>query len=274
MAGSFASRLCGSADIYEHSGKAPVHSINFVTCHDGFTLKDLVSYECKHNVANGEDSRDGCNNNNSCNYGIEGETDDPLIQQIRLRQMKNLIVTLFMARGVPMLLGGDEFRRSQIGNNNAYCQDNATSWFDWSLVSQNADFVRFVKEMILLRRRFPVLSSARFYRPDEIDWFNPEGHAPDWGNDLALGGLIHSHDDGQKLCLLANPLAESRVFRIPEPPKGRRWRRLVDTAISAPYDISRPEDAVPVLSEGGILIRERSLILLLAGGAHEQRSVQ
>jgi glycogen operon protein len=272
MAGSFASRLCGSADIYEHSGKAPLHSINFVTCHDGFTLNDLVSYEVKHNQANGEDSRDGCNNNSSCNYGFEGVTDNPVIQKVREQQMKNLIVSLFMARGVPMLLGGDEFCRTQLGNNNAYCQDNEISWFDWTLADRHADFVRFVRELILLRRRFPVLSSARFYRPDEIDWFNSDGHAPDWGVDLPLGGLIHSQVDGQRLCLLANPTENSKVFKIPEPPKNRRWRRLIDTANTAPHDICRPEDAVAVLSEGGVLVRDRSFVVLLAGGSLDQRS--
>jgi len=274
MAGSFASRLCGSADIYEHSGKAPLHSINFVTCHDGFTLHDLVSYEVKHNQANGESSRDGCNNNQSCNYGFEGVTDDPVIRKVRERQMKNLIVSLFMARGVPMLLGGDEFCRTQLGNNNAYCQDNEISWFDWSLADRNSGFVRFVKELILLRRRFPVLSSARFYRPDEIDWFNSDGHAPDWGVDLPLGGLIHSQVDGQRLCLLANPTENSKVFKIPEPPKNRRWRRLIDTANTAPHDICRPEEAVAVLSEGGVLVRDRSFVVLLAGGSLDQRSGQ
>ena len=272
LAGAFASRLCGSADIYEHSGKAPVHSINFVTCHDGFTLNDLVSYETKHNTANGEDSRDGCNNNHGCNYGVEGETDDTAIKILRERQMKNLLISLFMARGVPMLLGGDEFRRTQHGNNNAYCQDNEISWFDWTLVERNAEFVRFVRELIALRRRFPVLSSARFYRPDEIEWFNADGHEPDWGLDLPLGGLIHSQGDGQRLCLLANPTEGAKVFKIPEPPKNRRWRRLIDTANLAPHDISRPEEAVPVLSEGGVLVRERSFVVLLAGGSLDQRS--
>jgi glycogen operon protein len=273
MAGPFASRLCGSADIYEHSGKAPLHSINFVTCHDGFTLNDLVSYEIKHNIANGEDSRDGCNDNHSANYGVEGPTDNPVITQIRQRQIKNFLATLFLARGVPMLLGGDEFSRTQQGNNNAYCQDSEISWFDWSLADKNSELLRYVRDLIRLRRRFSVLSSERFYRPDEIDWFNPEGHLPAWDSDLALGCLMHSRDDGQKLCLLTNPSVESRIFRIPEPPKGRRWRRLLDTAMTAPHEICGPEDAVAVLSEGGVLVRERSLVLLLAGGALEQRSV-
>lgn len=171
-----------------------------------------------------------------------------------------------------MLLGGDEFCRTQAGNNNAYCQDNEISWFDWSLADQRADFVRFIRELILLRRRFPVLSSARFYRPDEIDWFSAGGHAPDWGSEHALGGVIHSQDDGQKLCLLANPLDTPKVFKIPAPPKNRRWRRLIDTSITSPHDICRPEDAVPVLSEGGVIVRDRSFVVLVAGSALDQRS--
>jgi isoamylase len=273
MAGPFASRLCGSADIYEHSGKAPLHSINFVTCHDGFTLNDLVSYDSKHNAANGEDSRDGCNDNHSANYGVEGPSDDPFVAQTRDRQIKNFLATLFLARGVPMLLGGDEFRRTQWGNNNAYCQDNPISWIDWSLAERNHETVRFVRELIQLRRCFSVLSSERFYRPDEIDWFNPEGHAPDWTKEQALGCVMHSRDDGQRLCLLTNPSEASRVFRIPEAPRARRWRRLLDTSMSAPHEICQPDSAVAVLSEGGILVRERSLVLLVAGGSLEQRSI-
>ncbi|MEY2697112.1 MAG: hypothetical protein RL333_1250, partial [Pseudomonadota bacterium] len=267
MAGSFASRLCGSADIYEHSGKAPLHSINFVTCHDGFTLNDLVSYEVKHNQANGEDSRDGCNNNNSCNYGVEGVTDDPIIQEVRERQMKNLLGSLFMARGVPMLLGGDEFCRTQQGNNNAYCQDNEISWFNWTLADQRTDFVRFVRELIQLRRRFPVLSSARFYRPDEILWFNAHGHSPIWDRDFALGCIIYSREDGQRLCFLANPCEDPSLFRIPEGPTGFRWLRLLDTSLPSPQDISKPEEAERVSAEGGVLVPGRSLILLLTGGS-------
>jgi glycogen operon protein len=267
MAGSFASRLCGSADIYEHSGKAPLHSINFVTCHDGFTLNDLVSYEVKHNQANGEDSRDGCNNNNSCNYGVEGVTDDPIIQEVRERQMKNLLGSLFMARGVPMLLGGDEFCRTQQGNNNAYCQDNEISWFNWTLADQRTDFVRFVRELIQLRRRFPVLSSARFYRPDEILWFNAHGHSPIWDSDFALGCIIYSREDGQRLCFLANPCEDPSLFRIPEGPTGFRWLRLLDTSLPSPQDISKPEEAERVSAEGGVLVPGRSLILLLTGGS-------
>ena len=132
MLGLFAQRICGSADIYSKSGKGPESSINFVTCHDGFTLNDLVSYRHKHNEANGENNHDGTNENFSENYGAEGETTDAEIESVRKRQIKNFLLTLLISRGVPMLLGGDEFRRTQGGNNNAYCQDNETSWIDWS----------------------------------------------------------------------------------------------------------------------------------------------
>jgi len=143
MVGRFASRICGSSDLYHGSGKGPDCSINLVTCHDGFTLNDLVSYACKHNEANGEGNRDGLYENFSANYGVEGESSDPAFEAVRLRQMKNLLLTLAISRGVPMLLGGDEFRRSQRGNNNAYCQDNDTSWVDWSLRQQNHEIFQF-----------------------------------------------------------------------------------------------------------------------------------
>lgn len=272
MAGALASRLCGSADIYEHNGKAPVHSINFITCHDGFTLHDLVSYEAKRNLANGEENRDGCSANYSSNHGIEGETEDAQILSIRSRQVKNFLVTLFFSRGVPMMLGGDEFSRTQQGNNNAYCQDNEISWFDWRLVKKNEALVRFVRELIRLRGRFSVLKTDRFYRPDEIQWFSPEGHEPNWSSERAISCMIHSQDDGQKLCLAMNPSDEDVMFRVPTPPTGRRWRRLIDTAIASPHEIAQPEEAVPVLAEGGALVRSRSFVVLLSGATMDLRS--
>src|SRR5262249_48445701 len=157
MSGALATRLCGSADLYEPAGRRPHHSINFVTCHDGFTLWDLVSYNRKHNEANGEDNRDGANDNHSWNCGVEGPTDDPEVLGLRRRQAKNLVATLLLSQGVPMLLAGDEFLRTQGGNNNAWCQDNETSWVNWELGVKNADFQRFVREMIALRKRHPVL---------------------------------------------------------------------------------------------------------------------
>ena len=264
LAGAFASRLCGSADIYEHSGKAPVNSINFVTCHDGFTLNDLVSYEQKHNLANGEEGRDGCNDNCSVNHGCEGDTLDPAIRQVRLRQMKNLMATLFVSRGVPMILGGDEFCRTQHGNNNAYCQDNEISWFDWSLLKKNQGFYRFVKSLIALRRRYPVLSSERFYRPEEISWFNPHGNPPDWQGNEAIGCQIHQEQGGQFLCLLANPTQDRVGFHLPGPPRGRHWQRVLDTGAAEPMDICESGKGVLLKSGDSIILLDRSFVLLVA----------
>ena len=168
MTGAFATRLCGSSDLYQAKHETPVNSINYVTCHDGFTLNDLVSYARKHNEQNGEDNRDGITENYSENNGIEGPTSNAGIEAMRRRQIKNMMATLLLSRGVPMLLGGDEFRRTQQGNNNAYCQDNAISWYDWRLADRNADLVRFVARLIAFRRAHPVLSAERFYTDAEI----------------------------------------------------------------------------------------------------------
>jgi glycogen operon protein len=160
---ALASRICGSADIYQWNGRLPRHSVNFITCHDGFTLWDLVSYNEKHNTANGEGNRDGCNDNRSWNSGVEGETDDPAILALRVRRAKGMMATLFLSQGVPMFLAGDEFLRTQHGNNNAWCQDNTIGYVDWSLKDQNAGFLRFVRELIWLRRRHPVFRRRRFF---------------------------------------------------------------------------------------------------------------
>jgi len=152
MVGAFASRICGSADIYTKSGKGPEASINFVTCHDGFTLNDLVSYRDKHNEANGDGNHDGADHNLSDNYGVEGETTDVRIEAVRKGQIKNFLLTLLVSRGVPMLLGGDEFRRTQGGNNNAYCQDNETSWHDWGCLERHKDIFRFTQGILAFRR--------------------------------------------------------------------------------------------------------------------------
>jgi len=192
LVGEVATRIAGSADLYA-DGRLPGNSINFITCHDGFTLHDLVSYNVKHNEANGEDNRDGSNDNASWNCGVEGETTDPAVLALRLRQAKNHLALLMLSRGVPMLLAGDEVLRSQGGNNNAYCQDNALSWSDWSLVETNRDMLRFTRELIALRRRHPCLTANRFFdakpvpgrgipdiawhgaRLDEAPWYDGQG---------------------------------------------------------------------------------------------------
>ena len=228
MTGAFATRLAGSSDLYQHGGETPLNSVNFITSHDGFTLNDLVSYARKHNEANGEDDRDGLDENHSDNNGAEGPTDDPHIDAMRLRQIRNLLATLLLSRGVPMLLGGDEFRRSQAGNNNAYCQDNAISWYDWSLAERNGELVQFVRRLIALRKAHPVLRSESFYTDGEINWFGPAGQESDWnGADNRLGCLVRGSDVA--LCLLFNASPVRCRFVVPAPP-GRGWEVVIDTS--------------------------------------------
>jgi isoamylase len=233
--GTFASRICGSADIYAKSGKGPECSINFVTCHDGFTLNDLVSFRYKHNAANGEGNRDGAEENFSDNHGIEGHTEERAVESVRKRQIKNFLFTLFISRGVPMLLGGDEFRRTQGGNNNAYCQDNETSWYDWRYLQQHEEIFRFARDMMAIRRAHPVLARERFYTDAEISWFNPSGEPPDWGDPHArqLACLIHGGVE-DLLYLMFNASSEPAVFQIPAAPEGMQWRIAVDTYREAP----------------------------------------
>jgi glycogen operon protein len=264
LAGAFASRLCGSADIYEHSGKAPVHSINFITCHDGFTLNDLVSYGCKHNLANGESNRDGCGESYSANYGVEGKADAPELIALRKRQMKNFLATLFLSRGVPMLLAGDEFCRTQGGNNNAYCQDNEISWVDWSLLKENRDFFLFVSELIRLRRRYPVLSADQFYRSEEISWMGLDGAEPNWHEDSVLGCHIHPSDQLDELCLLTNPDVNTVEFKIPLPksPRHKAWVKVLDTSIEK--TLKPGSRQIRVAPDSRAKLTSRSLILLAA----------
>ena len=191
MTSALATRICGSDDLY--AGRGPLHSINFLCCHDGFTLNDLVSYNHKHNEANGEGNRDGSDANWSWNCGAEGPTKDPAVIRIRERQVRNLMATLLVSQGIPMILGGDEFLRSQNGNNNAWCQDNSTSWVDWSLKDRNAGFLRFVRNMIALRKAHPVLRRRTFFTggaaggPPEILWHGVQPAHPDFsGTSRAL----------------------------------------------------------------------------------------
>jgi isoamylase len=229
MLGAFASRICGSEDLYAKSGKGPEFGINFVTAHDGFTLNDLVSFECKHNQADGAADCGGTDNNYSANYGTEGATSDPGIEAIRTRQIKNFLLTLYVSRGVPMLLGGDEFRRTQRGNNNAWCQDNETSWYDWRLLERYPEIHDFVRRVAALRCAHPVLARERFYTADEISWFAPTGTVPAWNDPhaRALGCLIH--DDYTALYLMFNAEDKPVSFTIPPAPASRQWRLAIDT---------------------------------------------
>jgi len=265
MVGHFASRICGSSDLYHGSGKGPECSINFVTCHDGFTLNDLVSYARKHNEANGENNRDGSNENYSANYGVEGESDHRGIEAVRRRQIKNFLLTLAIARGVPMLLGGDEFRRSQRGNNNAYCQDNETSWFDWSLLRRNDENFRFARGVLALRRAHPVLCREAFYTDAEIQWFNPSGNRPDWFDpgQKRLACLIRGQEEAD-LYLMFNADTERIVFVLPPSPRPGPWCLTVDTAQGSPRDFFIPGEEAAVANPRNYVVESRSSVVLVA----------
>jgi glycogen operon protein len=238
MMGLFASRICGSADLYSNSGKSPGSSINFVTCHDGFTLNDLVSYQHKHNEANAEDNHDGTNEDFSGNYGVEGATKDAGIEFVRKRQIKNFLLTLLVSRGVPMLLGGDEFRRTQGGNNNAYCQDNETSWIDWSNLEKHQEIYRFAQGMIAFRLAHPILSTEQFYTDAEVQWLGPQGGRPNWTDpsEKYFACLIRE-DEQRALCILLNAGLGAVDFRLPPLLAGTQWHLSVDTFGETPHDL-------------------------------------
>jgi isoamylase len=236
MLAAFVSRICGSSDLYKISGKGPQCSINFVTCHDGFTLNDLVSYDHKHNEANGENNRDGAAHDFSANSGVEGESGELPIQAMRRRRIKNFLLSVAVSRGVPMLLAGDEFRRTQRGNNNAYCQDNETSWVDWSLLEQHDEIVRFARSALAFRRTHVVLGREAFYTDDSIQWFDPKGNSPDWSDpqQKAVACLVRGRD-GPDLCFMFNADPGPTSFVLPSLDTGT-WKLVVDTAIPSPNE--------------------------------------
>jgi len=264
MMGSFASRICGSSDLYEGSGKGPGCSLNFLTSHDGFTLNDLVSYEQKHNNENGESNRDGSDANYSDNCGIEGPSDDPVVEEMRNRLIKAFLLSLFISRGIPMLLGGDEFRRSQRGNNNAYCQDNEVSWFDWGLVGKHKDIHRFTRGMIAFRRAHPVLRKEVFYTDADIKWFSPRGGGPDWPDERekSFACLILGRGEPD-LFLMFNADTRSIDFSIPDPPGKKIWRLAVDTSQSAPNDLYEPGKEPSMQGRMSFRVEPRSSAILL-----------
>jgi glycogen operon protein len=262
MVGAVAARLAGSADLYQAHGELPTSSINFVTCHDGFTLNDLVSYGQKHNAANGEGDRDGDNDNLSWNCGVEGESDDPAVEALRNRQVRNFAAILLLSRGVPMLLAGDEVRRTQQGNNNAYCQDNPIGWFDWTLVEKHRDLLQFFKSMIEFRKRHAALRRGWFFDGTvnerglaDVTWHGTKLGGPGWSDPQAralamtLAGLNGDPD----LHVMLNMHWDSLDFEVPEV-EGRRWFKAVDTA--APGG----ETEVP---ESTIAVQGRSVVVLV-----------
>jgi glycogen operon protein len=267
-----AQRLLASPDIYGHEEREPEQSINFVTCHDGFTLNDLVSYNHKHNEANGEENRDGSDQNLSWNCGAEGPADDPVVESLRNRQVKNFLALTLLSFGTPMLLMGDEVRRSQRGNNNAYGQDNDLSWFDWSLVDRHADVHRFVKELIRLRLHFDKasletdLTLSQFLAQARYDWHGVKLHQPDWGPDShSLAATALSLTGARVFHLICNAYWEALSFQLPRLPDkaAAGWRRLMDTAILSPGDICEETEAVQV-EEPTYLAQPRSVVLLFS----------
>ncbi len=265
MRGLFASRICGSADIYRKSGKGPESSINFITCHDGFTLNDLVSFSHKNNEANGQENRDGSDANYSANYGAEGESSNPEIESVRVQQIKNFILTLFISRGVPMLLGGDEFRRSQQGNNNAYCQDNEISWHNWSLLEKNAEIFRFTRQMIALRKSHAVLRNESFYTDADIHWFDSTGRVPDWSSerrkDLACLILGKGEPD---LFLMFNASEQPLDFVLLSPGEHAAWYQAADTSETTPQATRDKWTMKKLKNEKVYRLESRASAILLA----------
>ncbi len=280
MTGPLATRLAGSSDLYEHAGRAPYCSINFVTSHDGFTMNDLVSYKDKHNEANGEGNRDGDNNNSSDNYGVEGPTRRKPIERLRVRQIKNMLSTMLLSQGVPMIVMGDECRRTQRGNNNAYCQDNEISWFNWTLVKRNEELVNFVRGLIAIRKSQPTLRRTRFLtgRPfdnrgvADVNWFNHLGLGVNWDNpDGSLTCWLPApaaHDDpqgtGRDLLIMFNGMGETRKFVMPEPTRGLRWSLLIDTSAEEGKDVYPELNGPPSSSSRQEELVYRSLKVFVA----------
>jgi glycogen operon protein len=273
VVGRLADRLLGSPEIYGHEEREIEQSINFVTCHDGFTLNDLVSYDHKYNAANGEDNRDGANDNRSWNCGVEGPTDDPAVEQWRNRQVKNLLTVTLLSLGMPMLLMGDEVRRTQGGNNNAYCQDNDTSWFDWTLVAQHADVHRFVTLLNARRLLRDVehehqrVSLNQLLRGASLAWHGVQLDHPDWrdcSHSLALSAEIKRQQ--MRLYLILNAYWEPLDFALPavHTAGGSPWRRWIDTALDAPCDIV-PWHTAPVVPGWTYRAEARSVVVLFAG---------
>lgn len=278
VVGEMVQRIMGSPDLYAAAGRKPTASINFITCHDGFTLRDMVSYNDKHNLANGENNNDGANDNNSWNCGFEGETEDPVIQALRLKQQKNAMTLLFVSQGVPMLWMGDECGRTQGGNNNAYCQDEDWNWFDWTLTDSNQGYLRFVKTIIAFRKANPALRQPEFLTsrdtissgyPD-ISWHGVLPWKPDWSlpsrtiafmlcgrHGAAAGG------PGQFIYCAFNMYHKPLDFTLPVLPKGMEWYRFADTSLPSPEDITEVDSPVRLGNIKQLTISDRTTVILI-----------
>jgi glycogen operon protein len=271
MVSKVASRLLGSPDLYGHEERDPEQSVNFVTCHDGFTLQDLVSYDRKHNEANGEGNRDGADDNASWNCGAEGPTDDPDVEALRSRQIRNFQSLLLLAVGTPMLAMGDEIRRTQRGNNNAYCQDNDIGWLDWGLLERNRDTHRFVKSLIGFRMQRDVVADRARLTLNQllsrapIEWHGVQLGRPDWRDcSHSLAFTITSLRGHLRMHGMLNAYWEPLRFELPPPADGESaWLRWIDTSLASPEDILAWEKA-PAVAEDHYLVQPHSLAFLVA----------
>jgi glycogen operon protein len=271
LVGAVANRVAGSSDLYESSGHLPINSINFITCHDGFTLNDVFSYNDKHNWANGEGNNDGANDNNSWNCGAEGETGDAAIEVLRSQQVKNAFALLLLSRGVPMFVAGDEMRRTQGGNNNAYCQDNPISWIDWSLADKHADIQRFVTMMIAFRQSIAAVHTARFFTGTQnargvrdLEWHGTTLGNPGWTdpNSRAIAFTLAGFDDQPDLHVMMNMHWDALDFEL-RPIADRTWHLVVDTAAPSPGDIASPGTERPVPGPT-MRVAGRSIVALIS----------
>jgi isoamylase len=272
-------RLTGSADLYGEDGRSAFNSINFITCHDGFTLNDLVSYDRKHNEKNGENNQDGTDDNHSWNCGVEGDTNDRAILALRRQLMKNFASCLLFASGTPMILGGDEFARTQQGNNNAYCQDNKLSWFDWTAAERNRELMEFFRKAIAMTRRFPVLQRRRFYLGKDLDddgvadltWYSQDLGAPNWQDPNARTVCVQldASEDGaefgvDRLFLIFNAHYEPQRIKLPQLGADRAWHRAIDTSLPSGDDFLDPGLEVRIDPADHYLANSRSTVVLVA----------
>jgi glycogen operon protein len=266
----FASRILGSPDIFGHREYGPERSINFITCHDGFTLNDLVSYNQKHNEANCENNRDGSDDNRSWNCGVEGPTNDPAVEQLRIRQIKNFLTVTILSVGTPMLLMGDEMRRTQLGNNNAYCHDSELTWMDWSLLDRHRDIHRFVKLLISQRRSDDFLkfdmsfSLNELIRHAEIQWHGVRLYKPDWADySHSIAFTARSLLRSYMVHCMINAYWEPLVFELPNQSLSDPWQRLIDTSLPSPHDIISWCSA-PRIEDHSYTVQPRSLVMLFS----------
>ncbi|HVS40252.1 MAG TPA: glycogen debranching protein GlgX [Gemmataceae bacterium] len=267
-----ADRMIGSPEIYGHKQREAEQSVNFTTCHDGFTLNDLVSYNHKHNEVNGEGNRDGCDDNRSWNCGVEGPTDDPEVEKLRNRQVKNYLTVTLLSLGVPMILMGDEVRHTQHGNNNAYCQDNELTWFDWTRIEKHADVLRFVTLLIARRLWRDVeherqrVSLLSLIGSANHAWHGRKLHEPDWSDGShSVAFAAELRREGLRFHLFLNAYWEPLDFELPAPANGSAWRRWIDTGLDSPQDIV-PWKTAPTVSGAVYRAAPRSVVMLYANG--------